>query len=47
VPQRPAFVVAGAAADLDAWMWNRPPVGEIRISGDSGAFEAAIREGVQ
>ncbi|MEM9609835.1 MAG: maleylpyruvate isomerase family mycothiol-dependent enzyme [Actinomycetota bacterium] len=40
------FSVAGAAADLDCWMWSRPPVGEVELSGDTAAFAAVIALGV-
>jgi uncharacterized protein (TIGR03083 family) len=43
----PSFEVTGTARDLDAWMWNRPTLGEIRRAGDTSAFEAMIRQGVQ
>jgi uncharacterized protein (TIGR03083 family) len=43
----PSFEVSGAAGDLDAWMWNRPTQSEISRAGDTSAFEAVIRQGVQ
>ena len=43
----PSFEITGTAADLDAWIWNRPPRGEISRTGDTAAFEAVIRTGVQ
>jgi hypothetical protein len=43
----PSFEVSGTARDLDAWVWNRPPLGEISRTGDISAFEAVIAEGVQ
>ena len=43
----PSFEVTGTARDLDAWMWNRPTLSEIRRAGDTSAFETLIREGVQ
>lgn len=43
----PAFEVSGTAADLDAWLWNRPTSGEIELAGDYERFAAVIREGVQ
>jgi hypothetical protein len=43
----PSFEVTGTARDLDTWMWNRPTLGEIRRAGDTSAFEAMIRQGVQ
>ena len=36
-----------AAADLDAWVWNRPTTGEIRRSGDTSTFETIIGLGVE
>ena len=39
----------GTAADLDCWLWHRPPYGEISRSGDVGvlsAFEAVIAPGI-
>ncbi len=44
-----AAVVSGTAADLDCWLWRRPPCGEISRSGDDrvlSAFEAVISEGI-
>lgn len=43
----PAFELTGAARDLDAWLWNRPTWSEVRLEGDSAAFEQLIRSGVQ
>ncbi len=43
----PSFEITGTARDLDAWLWNRPPVEEIRRTGDTAAFEAVIRSGLQ
>jgi uncharacterized protein (TIGR03083 family) len=43
----PAFEVSGTARDLDAWLWNRPTLGEITRTGDCAAFEQLIRSGVQ
>jgi len=43
----PSFEIMGTARDLDAWIWNRPPVSEIRRSGDTSSFEIVIRQGVQ
>ena len=43
----PSFEISGAAADLDAWIWNRPPRRGVSRTGDSAAFEAVIRTGVQ
>lgn len=33
-------VVAGTAADLDAWLWNRRDAAGITVSGDAAAYEA-------
>lgn len=41
------FSVTGTARDLDAWLWNRPPIGEITRAGEYAQFEAIIRSGVQ
>ncbi|WP_137121674.1 maleylpyruvate isomerase family mycothiol-dependent enzyme [Segeticoccus rhizosphaerae] len=30
--------LSGTAADLDCWLWHRPPVGEITREGDSGVI---------
>jgi uncharacterized protein (TIGR03083 family) len=43
----PTFEITGTARDMDAWVWNRPAVGEITRTGDTEPFEAVIREGVQ
>jgi uncharacterized protein (TIGR03083 family) len=43
----PTFEITGSARDLDAWMWNRPLVGELHRSGDIEALETVIRQGVQ
>jgi hypothetical protein len=32
--------ISGTAADLDCWLWHRPPVGQIDRSGDSAALAA-------
>ncbi len=45
--REPSFEIAGAAADLDAWVWNRPTTGEIRRSGDTSTFETIIGLGVE
>jgi uncharacterized protein (TIGR03083 family) len=41
--------VTGAAADLDCWLWHRPPIGPVGRSGDQQVldrFEAAIGPGI-
>lgn len=43
----PAFSVSATARDLDAWLWNRPPLGEVALHGDCAPFVAVIRSGVQ
>jgi uncharacterized protein (TIGR03083 family) len=49
-PGAPASaLIGGAAADLDCWLWHRPPAGAIDQSGDSGvlaAFTTAIAAGI-
>jgi uncharacterized protein (TIGR03083 family) len=45
-----AAEVAGAAADLDCWLWRRPSLGEVERSGDRKAldgFDAAISPGIR
>jgi uncharacterized protein (TIGR03083 family) len=45
----PTFTVSAAAADLDAWMWNRPARTDVTIDGadaDFQAFHAIITAGV-
>lgn len=44
---QPSFEISGAARDLDAWLWNRPTLGEVSRTGNTAAFEAIIRSGVQ
>jgi uncharacterized protein (TIGR03083 family) len=44
-----AAEVAGTAADLDCWLWHRPPVTPVESSGDRqvlGRFESAIAPGI-
>jgi uncharacterized protein (TIGR03083 family) len=44
-----AAAVAGTAADLDCWLWHRPPLGPIERSGDEGVlsdFDSAIAPGI-
>jgi uncharacterized protein (TIGR03083 family) len=44
-----AAEVAGAVADLDCWLWHRPPAGPVERSGDRGVldrYEAAIAPGI-
>lgn len=35
----PAATVSGAAADLDCWLWHRPPVGTVGRAGDPLVLE--------
>ena len=35
----PAFEVSAPAADLDAWLWNRPGFGQVHVEGSQQAFE--------
>ncbi len=44
-----AAEVSGAAADLDCWLWHRPPITPVERSGDRqvlSQFEAAIAPGI-
>ncbi len=44
-----AAEAAGAAADLDCWLWHRPPLAPVEASGDRqvlGRFESAIAPGI-
>ncbi len=43
----PAFEIAGTAADLAAWIWNRPSVGDVRRRGDTSGFEAIVGVGAR
>jgi uncharacterized protein (TIGR03083 family) len=46
---RAAATITGAAADLDCWLWHRPPQGAIDRSGDSpvlAGFDAVIADGL-
>jgi uncharacterized protein (TIGR03083 family) len=43
----PSFEITGTARDLDAWLWNRPTIEEIRRTGDTAAFEAVVSSGLQ
>jgi uncharacterized protein (TIGR03083 family) len=44
---RPTFTVSATAADLDAWLWNRPSTGPVSVDGDASRFIAVLRAGVQ
>jgi hypothetical protein len=42
-------LVCGAAADLDCWLWHRPPLSPVERTGDQqvlGGFDAAIAPGI-
>ncbi len=44
-----AAEISGTAADLDCWLWHRPPVGDIEQSGDPdvlAAFATTISPGI-
>lgn len=44
-----AATISGSAADLDCWLWNRPPAGRVDRAGDPDAlssFDAAIAAGI-
>jgi hypothetical protein len=43
----PAFEIFGRAADVDAWLWSRPPGEAIERHGDVADLEAIIDHGVQ
>jgi uncharacterized protein (TIGR03083 family) len=46
---QPSFEVRGTARDLDAWLWNRPPLDEPVLTGspeDLAAFRAVVARGV-
>jgi len=49
-PDEPAAArITGTAADLDCWLWHRPPLGPVERSGDEGVlgrFDTAIAPGV-
>ena len=41
--------ISGAGADLDCWLWHRPPTGPVHRSGDTGVlggFDEVIRPGI-
>lgn len=41
--ERTAATVSGTAADLDCWLWHRPPVGEIERAGDPQVLQRVDR----
>jgi len=42
----PVFEVSGAAADVDAWLWNRPTLGEVRVRGAADGLVTLVSNGV-
>jgi uncharacterized protein (TIGR03083 family) len=38
----PSFTVRAQAADLDLWLWNRPPTGAIETDGDNNDFQRMV-----
>jgi uncharacterized protein (TIGR03083 family) len=47
--QPTSALITGSAADLDCWLWHRPPVGSIHKSGNENVladFEATIAPGI-
>ena len=45
----PTAIVSATAADLDCWLWRRPPVGEIAVSGSDETLSrlaAVMADGV-
>ncbi len=45
-----AAEVSGSAADLDCWLWNRPALAPVSLTGDAavaGQFTAIIARGIQ
>jgi uncharacterized protein (TIGR03083 family) len=47
--EQAAAQIAGGAADLDCWLWHRPPVGPVERSGDAdvlGSLDAVIAPGI-
>ena len=46
----PAFTARGSAAELDAWLWGRGPVGGLLLDGDRHAFtrlEQIVSRGIE
>jgi|ERR1022692_1450733 uncharacterized protein (TIGR03083 family) len=44
-----AAMISGSAADLDCWLWHRPPTGSVDRAGDPAvlaAFDSAIASGI-
>lgn len=44
------FAITGVASDLDAWLWNRPPIGTVTTIGSTDAlaeFRTILGAGVQ
>jgi uncharacterized protein (TIGR03083 family) len=47
--EQAAATISGTAADLDCWLWGRPPLRAIERSGNAdalGAFDAIIARGI-
>ena len=45
-----AALVAGSAADLDCWLWQRPPLGRVERSGDEAllaGLQSLVAAGIQ
>lgn len=41
--------ISGSAADLDCWLWHRPPLGPVELTGDADVlrgFQSAIEPGI-
>ena len=43
----PTFAVAGAAADVDRWLWNRLQPGPVERFGDTSLIDSLVSEGLQ
>jgi hypothetical protein len=44
-----AATIRGAAADLDCWLWRRPPMGPVDRSGDAmvlGCLDLTLAQGI-
>jgi uncharacterized protein (TIGR03083 family) len=44
-----AATISGTAADLDCWLWQRPPLGQVERSGEEGlltGFQTVIAPGI-
>lgn len=41
--------ISGSAADLDCWLWHRPPLGPVELTGDPDVlrdFQSSIEPGI-